>query len=249
MRERVFADPGAKRLLESILHPRIGAEAEAQAALARGDAVVFDVPLLVESGRWRQKVDRLARRLQRGDAGRPRRRPLRLDRGHRAPRRRAAGVAPGAARCRRRRAAQRRHRHRRPDRQGRRALEESGDPLASQPALILYEYPFNESIRTMLRLEHLFDRLGQLLSREAAIDHHHALATVFEIMDVGARADLKSDLLKDLERHRQQYASWRGNPGVDEAALAQAGERIDGAFQRLNALREKPAPHSRTTNG
>ena len=102
--------------------------------------------------------------------------------------------------------------------------------------MILYEYPFNESIRTMLRLEHLFDRLGQLLSREAAIDHHHALATVFEIMDVGARADLKSDLLKDLERHRQQFASWRGNPGIDGAALDQAGERVDGAFQRLNAL-------------
>ena len=29
-------------------------------------------------------------------------------------------------------------------------------------ALVLYEYPFNEGIRTMLRLEHLFDRLGQL---------------------------------------------------------------------------------------
>lgn len=102
--------------------------------------------------------------------------------------------------------------------------------------MILYEYPFNESIRTMLRLEHLFDRLGQLLSRDAAIDHHHALATVFEIMDVGARADLKSDLLKDLERYRQQFVSWRGNPGIDTAALDQAGGRVDGAFQRLNAL-------------
>ena len=32
--------------------------------------------------------------------------------------------------------------------------------------LIVYEYPFNESIRTMLRLEHLFDRLGQLIERD-----------------------------------------------------------------------------------
>lgn len=59
MRERAFADAGARRLLESILHPRIGDEAEAQAAAATGEAVVFDVPLLVESGRWRQKVDRV----------------------------------------------------------------------------------------------------------------------------------------------------------------------------------------------
>ena len=72
--------------------------------------------------------------------------------------------------------------------------------------MILYEYPFNESIRTMLRLEHLFDRLGQLIERDAPVDHHYALATIFEIMDVGSRADLKSDLLKELEKHRQQLA-------------------------------------------
>ena len=55
----------------------------------------------------------------------------------------------------------------------------------SAVALILYEYPFNESIRTMLRLEHLFDRLGQLIARDTPVDHHYALATIFEIMDVG----------------------------------------------------------------
>ena len=68
--------------------------------------------------------------------------------------------------------------------------------------MVLYEYPFNESIRTMLRLEHLFDRLGQLIPRDTAVDHHFALATIFEIMDVASRADLKSDLLKELERHK-----------------------------------------------
>ena len=64
--------------------------------------------------------------------------------------------------------------------------------------MILYEYPLNEGIRTMLRLEHLFDRLGLLVSRDDPVDHHFALATLFEIIDVSARADLKSDLLKEL---------------------------------------------------
>jgi cell division protein ZapD len=71
--------------------------------------------------------------------------------------------------------------------------------------LVRYEYPLNESIRTMLRLEHLFDRLGHLVARDAALDHHFALATLFEIVDVASRADLKSDLLKDLERHKMAY--------------------------------------------
>jgi len=59
MREIVFADPAAKGRLEAILHPLIGQECERQAAAAAGPGVVFDVPLLVESGRWRRLVDRV----------------------------------------------------------------------------------------------------------------------------------------------------------------------------------------------
>jgi len=105
--------------------------------------------------------------------------------------------------------------------------------------VVLYEYPFNESIRTMLRLEHLFDRLGALLERDAALDHHFALVTLFEILDVASRADLKSDLLKELEKHKAQFIAYRGSPGVDETRLNEAISRIDGAFQRLNALNGK----------
>lgn len=57
MREIVFADRGAKALLESILHPLIGQETDRRAAGSRAGTLVFDVPLLVESGRWRDRVD------------------------------------------------------------------------------------------------------------------------------------------------------------------------------------------------
>jgi dephospho-CoA kinase len=61
MRELAFADPLALGRLESILHPLIAQQSAAQAALAKPDqVVVFDVPLLVESGqRWRDQVDRI----------------------------------------------------------------------------------------------------------------------------------------------------------------------------------------------
>ena len=88
----------------------------------------------------------------------------------------------------------------------------------------------------MLRLEHLFDRLGQLVARDAVVDHHYALATIFEVMDVASRADLKSDLLKELEKHRSQFNGYRGNPSISEAALDSAVARIDHAFDGLNAL-------------
>ncbi|MEY2892872.1 MAG: hypothetical protein RJA98_2780 [Pseudomonadota bacterium] len=113
--------------------------------------------------------------------------------------------------------------------------------------MVLYEYPFNESIRTMLRLEHLFDRLGQLVARDAPVDHHFALATVFEIMDVASRADLKSDLLKELERHKAVLNGYRGNPAISEASLDEVVARIDHAYNGLNLLQGK-AGHTLTAN-
>lgn len=59
MRKKVFADPDARKRLESILHPLIGAETGKAAALAAGPYLIYVVPLLVESGRWRDKVDRV----------------------------------------------------------------------------------------------------------------------------------------------------------------------------------------------
>lgn len=106
--------------------------------------------------------------------------------------------------------------------------------------MILYEYPFNERIRTYLRLEHLFGRLGQLIPRDAPLDHHFALITIFEVMDVTSRADLKSDVLKDLERHKAQMAAFRGNPAISEALLDDVMARLDDAFDHLGQQHGKP---------
>jgi dephospho-CoA kinase len=59
MRALVFGDARAKQRLEAILHPLIRAEAERQAAAATGLYVVFVVPLLIESGAWRDRVARI----------------------------------------------------------------------------------------------------------------------------------------------------------------------------------------------
>jgi cell division protein ZapD len=112
----------------------------------------------------------------------------------------------------------------------------TGAEPAGALGLILYEYPFQEGIRTMLRLEQLFDRIGQLLPRDAAVDHHFALVTLFEVMDVASRADLKSDLLKELERHRQQLVAFRGNAQVAQETLQDVTLRIERAFDSLNQL-------------
>lgn len=107
--------------------------------------------------------------------------------------------------------------------------------------MVLYEYPLSEGIRTMLRLERLFDRLAALIGRDTPIDHHYALATMFEVVEVASRADLKSDLLKELERQKGQLVAFRGNPSVSEAALDAAVGRIDRAWHALNGFVGKAA--------
>jgi cell division protein ZapD len=107
--------------------------------------------------------------------------------------------------------------------------------------LILYEYPLNERVRTLLRLERLFIRLLGMLERTDPVDHHYALVTTFEIVDVSSRADLKSDLLKDLERQRGVLAGYRGNPAISEAALDEVLQEIEQAFNGLNSVAGKAA--------
>jgi cell division protein ZapD len=103
--------------------------------------------------------------------------------------------------------------------------------------VILYEYPFNERIRTYLRLEHLFRRLVELVPRADPIDHHFALVTLFEIVEVAGRADLKSDVLKDLERHKAQLSGYRDNPSIAQDVLEEVIAQLDASF---TALHEQP---------
>jgi cell division protein ZapD len=102
--------------------------------------------------------------------------------------------------------------------------------------VITYEYPLNERIRTLLRLEDLFERSRHFIARTEPHDHHMALLTLFEIMEVAGRADLKSDLLQELERQKQVLLSFRNNPEIAEDALAHVLRDIEQAAQALFSM-------------
>lgn len=106
-------------------------------------------------------------------------------------------------------------------------------PATSDNSLIVYEYPLTEKIRTLLRLEDLFERASYFFARSDALDHHMVLLTLFEIVEVASRADLKSDLLQELERQKQVLMSFRGNPGVEQTALAQVITEVEQALGAL----------------
>lgn len=105
--------------------------------------------------------------------------------------------------------------------------------------MITYEYPLSERIRTLLRLEDLFDKIAHFVAADAAEDHHVALVTLFEILEVASRADLKFDLVQELERQRQILLSFRNNPEISEDALAGALYEIEQAAAGMLATQGK----------
>jgi cell division protein ZapD len=111
----------------------------------------------------------------------------------------------------------------------------NGPPIYSFYCVILYEHPFNERVRTYLRLEHLFQRFEELTTRNHPVDNHFALTTLFELVEAGGRTDLKSDILKDLDRHKQMFNGLRGNPSVSEEALDQLLYQLDRCFDAMNS--------------
>lgn len=106
-----------------------------------------------------------------------------------------------------------------------------------------YEYPFNERIRTLLRLEHLFERFSFFISREDAHEHHVALTTLFEISDVVGRADLKVEMIKELERQRASLTLLRDNPQINLAALNEALEGLERTQRNISDIHGKASQH------
>ena len=93
--------------------------------------------------------------------------------------------------------------------------------------MILYEHPLNERIRTLMRLEDLYRRALFFTGENAPPEHHAALLALFEIVDVAARADLKTDILQELERQRQLLAPLKHNPAIETKALDAVLTAID----------------------
>jgi cell division protein ZapD len=111
--------------------------------------------------------------------------------------------------------------------------------------VIRYEHPLNERIRTLMRLEDLFQRAQYFAAQSGAADHHAALLALFEITDVASRADLKTDLLQELERQRQLLVPLRANPAIEPRVLEPLLAEIDNVSGSLLAQTGKAGSHLR----
>jgi cell division protein ZapD len=71
------------------------------------------------------------------------------------------------------------------------------------------------------------------LQNDHPLEHQAALLTLFEIMEVAGRADLKSEVMQELERQKQSLNALRSNPAISEQALNAVLADIDRAISEL----------------
>lgn len=111
--------------------------------------------------------------------------------------------------------------------------------------MIEYEFPLNEKVRTLLRLEDLFTRIIHYTGLNKSTDHHAALLTMFEILEVACRADLKSELVQEMERQKRALSLLHSNPAISEGALDAILAEIDATSASILAMPGKIGQHLR----
>jgi cell division protein ZapD len=86
---------------------------------------------------------------------------------------------------------------------------------------ITYEFPLSERIRVFIRLEQLFQQFSHFLAGETVSDNRAAINCLLDITLILGRNDLKSEILKELDRHTKILKKIANNEGVDTEKLEQ----------------------------
>lgn len=101
---------------------------------------------------------------------------------------------------------------------------------------VIYEQPLNERVRTFLRLEHLFCQIDYTLHGYSIWDSRATLATLVETLDILSRSELKTELIKELERYIIKLNSLQQTHGVDTRQLATILDKLESAQLSLHNL-------------
>ena len=101
---------------------------------------------------------------------------------------------------------------------------------------LLYEHPLNERTRTLLRISHLFDQFEYHLPSGSPWQSRSAVQALLDITSILARADIKTEMIKQLDQHARTLQGVALNPDVDPERLSRVLEDIERTSQRLHAV-------------
>ena len=97
----------------------------------------------------------------------------------------------------------------------------------------IYEFPLNERIRVFMRLEQSFQQLNHFMGGDSVFDKRAAISTLLDILTILGRSDLKSELIKELDRHAKVLGQLANSQGVDAQKLQEILTDIQQASRNL----------------
>ena len=108
-------------------------------------------------------------------------------------------------------------------------------PSASaEHALMKFEQPLTERMRTFLRVEFLYEQTLFHIHEPTEFSARAAVSALLEILTILGRSDVRTDVNKELERHAELLGRYRSQPGVDPARLTGLIANIDELRQKLS---------------
>lgn len=96
-----------------------------------------------------------------------------------------------------------------------------------------YEFPFNERIRALLRLEDLFKKVLFHVDASTQINHQSALTLLMQLLEVVERADIKVEIVQELDKQRSALHNLLGNPNISEDMLNKTILELEHAAAEL----------------
>ena len=104
---------------------------------------------------------------------------------------------------------------------------------------ILYEQPLNERIRVFLRLEHLFSQVTYFKNAASVWDAQASISVLMEILTILDRTDVRSEVLKELDRHISGLSKYIDLPNIDHAQLDLTLSNLHAQLKRIQNLPAK----------
>lgn len=108
---------------------------------------------------------------------------------------------------------------------------------------ITYEFPLNERIRVFIRLEQLFQQFIHFSAGETVADKRAAISVLLDIMSIFRRNDLKSEVLKEIDRQAMVLNKIANSKGVDKEKLQNILDQLSQISKKLYAVTGKIGIH------
>jgi cell division protein ZapD len=102
--------------------------------------------------------------------------------------------------------------------------------------MAIFEQPLNERVRNIMRLEFLFAQADHAMSGNSQWDTRVAMETMMDILNLLSRVDIKSELLKEMERHTAYLTSLEKNPKINRSTLTAVLDELDANIDQLHMI-------------